>query len=102
MDILASNETAEGDVDIAFISVVECSIEAMTVLHSHSCCTCTTASTSAHNVVSWEQIKTATAEDNKMQDLMQYIMSGFLEDARMLPAHIKPYNPYQSSLYIVV
>ena len=61
LDILASIETAEGDVDIAFISVVECSIEAMTVLHSHSCCTCTTASTSAHNVVSWEQIKMATA-----------------------------------------
>ena len=27
------------------------------------------------NVVSWEQIKTATAEDSEMQDLMKYIMS---------------------------
>jgi hypothetical protein len=43
----------------------------------------------------------ATEEDSEMQDLMQYIISGFPEDARMLPAHIKPYNPYQSSLYIV-
>ena len=39
-------ETAEGDVDMNFISVVECSIKAMTDLHSHSCCTCTTDSTS--------------------------------------------------------
>jgi hypothetical protein len=43
----------------------------------------------------------ATAEDSKMQDLMKYIMSGFPEDARILPAHVKPYNPYQSALYIV-
>ena len=80
LDILASIETAEADVAMAFISVVECSIEAMTDLHYHSCCTCTTTSNSAHNVVSWKLIKTATAEDNKMQDLMQYIMSGFPED----------------------
>ena len=32
-DTLASMETSEGDVDKAFITVVECSIEAMTDLH---------------------------------------------------------------------
>ena len=48
-DTLASMETSEGDVDKAFITVVECSIEAMTDLHSHSCSMCTTALTSAYN-----------------------------------------------------
>ena len=32
---------------------------------------------------------------------MKYIMSGFPEDARMLPAHVKPYKTYNSALYIV-
>ena len=35
----------------------------------------------------------ATTKDSEMQDLMKYIMSGFPEDARMLPAHVKPYKP---------
>ena len=51
--------------------------------------------------MSWEKIKMATAEDTEMQDVMKYIMSGFPEDARMLPAHVKPYNTYKSALYIV-
>ena len=69
-------ETAKEDVNTAFITGVECSMAAMSDLHTHSCCTYTTASTTAYNVVSWEQIKTATAEDSEMQDLMKYIMSG--------------------------
>ena len=32
----------------------------------------------------------ATAKDREMQDLMKYIMSGFPEDAMMLPANVKP------------
>ena len=101
LDNLASMEFAEGDVDKAFITEMECSIMAMTDLHSHSCCVCTTASASAYNVVSWEHIKMATQEDKEMQDLMKFIKSGFPDDARILPAHVKPYNPYQSSMYIV-
>ena len=86
----------------AFIASVECSLDAMTDLHN--CCTTPTynaCSTSTCNVVSWDQIKVATAEDGEMQDFMKYIISGFPEDARMLPAHVKPYNTYKSALYIV-
>ena len=36
-----------------------------------------------------------------MQELMKVIRSGFLDDARNLPAHIKPYAQYKLSLYIV-
>ena len=99
---LATIETAVEDMNKAFIKGVESSMDAMTDLHD--CCTTSThnaCSTSTNNVVSWEKIKMATAEDTEMQDLMKYIMSGFPEDARMLPAHVKPYNTYKSALYIV-
>ena len=43
----------------------------------------------------------ATVEDTEMQDLMKYILSGFPEDMKMLPAYVKPYNTYKSALYIV-
>jgi hypothetical protein len=70
IDTMASTDTTEKDMDRALVTAVECSIESMTDLHSKSCCVCATASTSAYNVVSWEQIKMATREDGEMQDLM--------------------------------
>ena len=102
LDSLAIIETSEEDIDGPFITGVEGSMSAMRDLHN--CCTTPTngaCAISTHNVISWDQIKGATAEDNEMQDLIKYIMSGFPEDARMLPAHVKPYKTYQSALYIV-
>ena len=73
----------------------------LTDQHSLSCCVCSTAVTSPHNVVSWKQIRMAPEEDKDMQELMKVIRSGFPDDARNLPAHIKPYAQYKLSLYIV-
>ena len=99
---LATIETAVENMNKAIIEGVESSMNAMADLHD--CCstsTPTACSASTTNVVSWEQIRMATAEDTDMQDLKEYIMSGFPEDARLLPAHVKPYNTYKSALYIV-
>ena len=43
----------------------------------------------------------ASEEDKDMQDLIKFIIAGFPEDARSLPSHIKPYNMYKASLYVV-
>ena len=80
---------------------MEHSITYLTDQHSLSCCVCSTAVTSPHNVVSWKQIRMAPEEDKDMQELMKVIRSGFPDDARNLPAHIKPYAQYKLSLYIV-
>ena len=100
LDNLASIEPTDRD-DSTLTAALECSITDLTNIHSHNCCVCTTAATSSHNVVSWQHIRMATEEDKEMQDLMKVIMSGFPDDARHLPAQIRPYAPYKLSLYIV-
>ena len=52
-------------------------------------------------MITWDTVKMASKEDKEMQDLIQFIMVGFPEDARSLPPHIKPYNMYKSILYVV-
>ena len=51
------------------------------------------------NVVSWAAVRAATAADPTLQSVLQMLTTGFPVDSRTLPANIRPYFPYASSLY---
>ena len=51
------------------------------------------------NVVSWAAVRAATAADPTLQSVLQMLATGFPVDSRTLPANIRPYFPYASSLY---
>ena len=99
VDNLASIEMTDSDGDTDILAAVANSIEELSEAHSHGCCACSTSS--AYNVVSWEDIRIACREDSEMQDLVQTIISGFPEDARKLPSHTRQYNTYKDSLYVM-
>ena len=98
---LAAVEIAESNEDIAVIAGAEHHINQLIDDHTQSCCTCTEATRSSYNVITWDTVKMASEEDKDMQDLIKFIIAGFPEDARSLPSHIKPYNMYKASLYVV-
>ena len=94
-------EVAESNLDIAIIAGAEPHINQLIDDHTQSCCTCTEASHSSYNVITWDTVKTARKEDKGTPDRVKIITVGFPEDARSLPTQIKPCNMYKSSLYIV-
>ena len=98
---LAMIEIAGCNEDIAVITEAELLINQMVESHTQSCCTCTESSRSSYNVITWDNVKQASREDEDIQDLIKLIAVGFPEDARSLPAQLKPYNMYKSSLYVV-
>ena len=98
---LAMIEVAGCNKDIAVITEAELLINQMVESHTQSCCNCTEASRSSYNVITWDNLKQASREDEDIQDLVKLIAVGFPEDARSLPAQLKPYNMYKSSLYVV-
>ena len=51
-------------------------------------------------VTSWEDIRTQTASDPSMMLLHDQILQGFPEDARTLPASLRPFAARSDSLYI--
>ena len=51
------------------------------------------------NVVTWNDVREATAKDQTMQDILQLLATGFPDDSRTLKAPIRAYHPYSSSLY---
>ena len=54
-----------------------------------------------HNrlVITWDNVKEATTADPTIQAILQLLITGFPSDARTLPAPIRPYHPFSSSLY---
>ena len=51
------------------------------------------------NIVTWDDVRNATAADPTIQTILQLLATGFPDDARTLPATIRPYHPLSSSLY---
>ena len=75
-----------------------------TLMELNSIATGNTAHKAEHakhssNVVSWADVRSATAADPTLQSVLQLLVSGFPADSRTLPATIRPYFPYSSSLY---
>ena len=63
-----------------------------------------TAYTDSHakhsrNIVTWADVRAATAADPTLQSVLQLLATGFPVDSRTLPASIRPYHPFSSSLY---
>lgn len=100
-DRLASIECVDTDVDSPTITSTKNLLYILAVTHTDSCCLDAVSTCPSPNFISWEDIKTETVEDKEMQALMCVIKSGFPEDSRSLPSLVKPYAPYQSSLYIL-
>ena len=98
---LAMIEVDEFDEDVAVIKETKMQVNQMIQGHEQSCCTCTVTSRSSYNAINWDTVKQASKEDEETQDLIKVITDGFPEDARVLPAHLKPYNIYKSNLYVV-
>ena len=96
---LATEE--EADVDTEECLQYEASA---TLMELNSIATGNTAHQDYHakhssNVVSWAAVRSATAADTTLQSVLQLLVSGFPDDSRTLPATIRPYSSYSSSLY---
>ena len=53
------------------------------------------------NTVTWDMIKSATESDPTMQKLIGLIHYGFPVDGRSLPANLRAFSSYSSSLYLL-
>ena len=51
------------------------------------------------NVITWSDVRTATAADPNIQSILQLLVTGFPYDSRTLPPQIRLYHPFSSSLY---
>merc|ERR1711888_45545 len=51
------------------------------------------------NMITWADVRTATITDTTIQTVLQLLTTGFPDDARTLPASLRPYHPLSSNLY---
>jgi hypothetical protein len=56
---------------------------------------------SISTVVTWDMVREATASDETFLDLIHHLETGFPDDARELPAALRPYHRYAASLCVV-
>ena len=94
LDNLATNEDTEEDCEnclgySAFTALMELNsmeIRATTTKHRS-------------NIVTWNDVRDATTADTTIQTILQLLATGFPDDARTLPAPVRPYHSLSSSLY---
>ena len=46
------------------------------------------------NVITWSDVRTATAADPNIQSVLQLLVTGFPDDSRTLPPQIPPTNHF--------
>merc|ERR1719233_2366164 len=51
------------------------------------------------NVVTWNDVRDASANDDEIQELLALVRTEFSTDARKLSNNLRPYFPYNSSIY---